>query len=57
MDKSSWVMGEVLARQARARGDRTFLSFPNHPDVSYAEADEIAHRVSRGVAALGAGGG
>ncbi len=57
MDKSGWVMGEVLARQARARGHRTFLTFQNRPDVSYAEADEIAHRVSRGVAGLGAGPG
>ena len=54
MDKSSWVIAEVLARQARARGDRPFLTLQNGPDVSYAEADEIAHRVSRGVAALGA---
>ena len=37
MDKSSWVIGEVLARQARARGARTFLTFQNHPDVSYAD--------------------
>jgi crotonobetaine/carnitine-CoA ligase len=57
MDKSGWVIGEELARQARARGHRTFLTFQSHPDVTYAEADEIAHRVSRGVAALGVGPG
>src|ERR1041385_3706490 len=57
MDKSGWVIGEELARQARAGGHRACLTFQSHPDVTYAEADEIAHRVSRGVAALGVGPG
>jgi crotonobetaine/carnitine-CoA ligase len=57
MDKSGWVMGEVLARQARARGDRTFLTFPGGLELGYAEANAIANRVGRGVAALGAAPG
>jgi carnitine-CoA ligase len=57
MDKSHWLVAEVLAKQARTRGDRTFLTFQSGSALTYAEADAIAHRVSRGVAALGAAPG
>jgi crotonobetaine/carnitine-CoA ligase len=43
-----------LAAQAKARGGKPFLQFQEGPPVTYAEVDAIAHRVSRGVAALGA---
>jgi crotonobetaine/carnitine-CoA ligase len=55
MDKSGWEVGATLARQAKARGSHPFLQFQDEPAVSYAEVDATAHRVSRGVAALGAG--
>ncbi|HEX7928584.1 MAG TPA: AMP-binding protein [bacterium] len=55
IDKTGWELGATLARQAKARGDYPFLQFQDDPAVTYAEVDAIAHRVSRGVAALGAG--
>jgi crotonobetaine/carnitine-CoA ligase len=57
MDKSTWTVGAALAQQARRRGARPFLQFEDGPEVSYAEADAIASRVSRGMAALGIGPG
>lgn len=53
MDKSGWEVGATLARQAKARGARPFVQFQDGPPVTYAEADAVAHRVSRGIAALG----
>lgn len=57
MDKSDWTIDAALTRQAKARGARPFLQVGDGAPVSYAETDALGHRVSRGVAALGAGPG
>jgi len=49
MDKTEWVVGKVLARQARERGNRPFLQNRDEPAVTYAEADATANRVARGL--------
>ncbi len=63
MDKSRWVVGKVLADQAKARGDRPFLTAcdggarATTTTLTYAEADRMANRMARTLAALGVGPG
>jgi crotonobetaine/carnitine-CoA ligase len=52
-DKRNWVVGTVLARQAKARGDRPFLQFEDWPPQTYAAVDAMANRVAHGLAKLG----
>ncbi|WP_164516708.1 AMP-binding protein [Minwuia thermotolerans] len=42
-DKSEWVIGRTLARQARERGDRPFMQFEDGEPYTYAQAHEIAN--------------
>lgn len=52
-DKSEWVVGKVIARQARERGDKPFMQFEDGHAFTYAETHEIANRVGNGFAAAG----
>ena len=49
VDKSGWVVGQVLAAQAAARGQRPFLQFQDEPPVTFAEADAAANRLANGL--------
>lgn len=57
VDKTGWVVGRVLAAQAAARGERTFLVAPPAAPVTFAEADRMATRVANGLRGLGVGPG
>jgi carnitine-CoA ligase len=52
----SFVIGDVLARQAAAHRTETFLKFRDG-EISYGEADAMANRVAQGLIALGVGRG
>ncbi|MDE0944213.1 MAG: AMP-binding protein [Alphaproteobacteria bacterium] len=56
-DKSGWVVGKVLAEQARSRGDAPFIRFEDGPMHSFAEAHLLSNRAGNGYAALGVGFG
>ncbi len=53
VDKSKWVVGKVLAEQARVRGDRPFIQFEDGEPVTYAEAHELTNRVGNALAKEG----
>ena len=44
-DKSNWVVGKVLAQQAREWGDKPFMQYEDGEPYTYAQAHEIANRV------------
>src|SRR5882672_12266505 len=44
-DKSAWVVGKVLAQQARARGDQPFIQFEDGAPSPYAQAHAMANHV------------
>lgn len=44
-DKSNWVVGKVLAHQARERGDKPFIQFEDGDPYTYAQMHEITNRV------------
>jgi crotonobetaine/carnitine-CoA ligase len=52
----SFVIGDVLARQAEAHRAETLLKFRDG-ELSYGEVDSMANRVAQGLIALGAGRG
>jgi len=52
-DKRNWVVGTVLAVQAKARGDKPFLKFEEGPPQTYAAVDAVANQVAHGLAKLG----
>jgi carnitine-CoA ligase len=56
-DKSGWVVGKVLAEQARARGDAPLIQFEDGPMHSYAQAHELGNRAGNGYAGIGVGFG
>ncbi len=56
-DKSNWVVGKVLADQARSRGDMPFVQFEDGPMLSYAQAHALSNRVGNGFAGIGVGFG
>ena len=56
-DKSGWVVGKVLAEQARTKGDAPFIQFEDGPMHSYAMAHELSNRVGNGFAGIGVGFG
>ena len=51
-DKSKWVVGEVLAGHARARGDAPFLCFPPAPPLTYAQVDARSNQLANGLKGL-----
>jgi crotonobetaine/carnitine-CoA ligase len=53
VDKSGWVVGKVLAEQARTRGDAPFIRLEDGPMHSYAQAHELSNRVGNGFAGIG----
>lgn len=56
-DKSDWVVGKVLARHARERGDKPFIQFEDGRPFTYAETHETANRVGNAFRAEGVGFG
>jgi crotonobetaine/carnitine-CoA ligase len=56
-DKSGWVVGHVLARQARQRGDQPFIQFEDDDPLTYAEFDLQCNRVGNAFAEVGIGFG
>jgi len=56
-DKSEWVIGKVLARQARERGQARFIQFEDEAPLSYAEAHLAANRFGNGFADAGVAAG
>ncbi|MBW2284138.1 MAG: AMP-binding protein [Deltaproteobacteria bacterium] len=56
-EKQSWVLGKVLADQARRRKDAPFLQYEDGPEISYSEAYESICRVAGGMADFGVGKG
>jgi crotonobetaine/carnitine-CoA ligase len=44
-DKSNWVVGKVLAQQARERGDKPFIQYEDNEPYTYAQAHAVANRV------------
>ncbi|ETX01111.1 MAG: hypothetical protein ETSY1_08670 [Candidatus Entotheonella factor] len=44
-DKSNWVVGKVLAQQARERGDQPFMQYEDGEPYTYAQAHQITNRV------------
>ncbi len=56
-DKSGWVVGKVLAEQAKKQGERPFIQFEKGHMHSYAEAHLMGNRAGNGYAAVGVGFG
>ena len=52
-DKTNWVVGKVLADQARTRPDAPYIRFEDGPMHNYAMAHELSNRVGNGFAAIG----
>jgi len=52
-DKSNWVVGKVLAQQARERGDQPFMQYEDGEPYTYAQTHEIANRVGHAFAREG----
>ena len=52
-EKQGWVLGKVLADQARRRKDAPFLQYEDGPEISYSEAYESICRVAGGMADFG----
>lgn len=53
VDKSQWVVGKVLARQARERTDKPFIQFEDGEPLSYAQAHLACNRVGNAFAGIG----
>ena len=47
-DKTNWVVGKVLAEQARTRGEAHFIQFEQGHMHSYAEAHALGNRAGNG---------
>lgn len=54
-DKSNWVVGKVLAQQARERGDKPFMQFEDGEPYTYAQAHDISNCVGNAFAQEGGG--
>ncbi|HYG91719.1 MAG TPA: AMP-binding protein [Azospirillum sp.] len=52
-DEARWVVPEVLAYQAAARGEAPFVTMVDGPALTYAQAQDEAARVAGFLAALG----
>jgi crotonobetaine/carnitine-CoA ligase len=53
IDKSDWVVGKVLAQQARARGDAPFIQYEDSEPYTYAQSHDITNRVGNAFAQVG----
>lgn len=53
VDKSSWVVGAVLARQAQISPNRPFVQFADQTPYTFGQMDECATRIANGLASLG----
>ena len=51
-DKSGWVVGKVLAEQARTRADAPFFQFEDGPMHTYAQAHALSNRLGNGFAGI-----
>ncbi len=56
-DKSGWVVGKILAEQARVRPDAPLIQFETGHMHTYGEAHALANRAGNGYAAIGVGFG
>jgi len=56
-DKSGWVVGKILAEQARMRPDAPLIQFERGHMHNYAEAHAMANRAGNGYADVGVGFG
>ncbi|MGQ4808208.1 Crotonobetaine/carnitine--CoA ligase [Candidatus Entotheonellaceae bacterium PAL068K] len=53
VDKASWVVGNILARQGEALYDKPFVQFEDQEPHTFAAMDQSAHRVANALAGLG----
>jgi crotonobetaine/carnitine-CoA ligase len=53
IDKTGWVVGDVLSRQGQARPDTPFVQFEDGDPYTFGSMDESAHRVANAMASLG----
>ena len=56
-DKSGWVVGRILAEQARTRPDAPLIQFERGHMHTYAEVHALANRAGNGYADIGVGFG
>ena len=56
-DKSGWVVGKILAEQARVRPEAPLIQFESGHMHSYAEAHALGNRAGNGYAGVGVGFG
>jgi crotonobetaine/carnitine-CoA ligase len=52
-DKSDWVIGKTLARQARDRGDSIYIQYEDDEPLSYAQAHRAANAMGNAFADIG----
>ncbi|WP_417514447.1 AMP-binding protein [Minwuia sp.] len=52
-DKTDWVIGKTLARQARERGDRPFIQFEDGEPYTYAAAHRAANAMGNAFREIG----
>lgn len=57
VDKSQWMVGKVLAQQARDRADQTFIQFEDGEPLSYAQTHIACNRVGNAFVGIGVGFG
>ena len=53
VDKSQWVVGKVLARQAQERADKPFIQFEDDQPFTYAQAHVACNRAGNAFAGIG----
>ncbi|WP_416897641.1 MAG: AMP-binding protein [Minwuia sp.] len=52
-DKSEWVIGKTLARQARERGDSNFIKYEDGDWITYAQAHRASNAMGNAFAGIG----
>ena len=53
VDKSDWVAGKILAKQAAQRGEAPFMQFEDGRMHTYGEAHRLSNQAGNGFAAAG----
>ena len=56
-DKSQWVVGKVLARQARERADEPFIQFEDGAPLTFSQAHRASNRLGNAFSGIGVGFG